>query len=290
MNELPPRKPMIFECASHRETRRLLLCGGSLVLACDVAGAGAGVAGASRIVRAVPDDEPSQCPAGMVLVPARTGKEPVPAHRRKPPLGAFCLARTETTVANWADCVHAGACTWPSYEAPNFIKPWRRMGRASWLMGNPAMPINYIDHATATSFCKWAGGRLPSREEWDWAHASAQADYNVPWGEYLMLPPGDDTPNALPHGPLCRSVQHVILRSMPCPTGSNAGDVTLQGIFDMDANVQEWTSTPFADTMFEVGGDDFTHKSGHFVPNGGSHPPHTETSTIGVRCAADPRK
>jgi len=229
------------------------------------------------------------CPRGMALIPARTGKEAVPAYKRKTPLREFCVGSTEATVVDWGDCVRAGECEWPAFEGRLYPEPWERMGTATWIMGNPAMPINYIDHPTAEAFCKWMGGRLPTKEEWEWAYASARADYNVPWGEYHLLPEGDDSPNALPKGPVCRSVEHVILRSMPCPVASNTGDETLQGIFDMSANLQEWTSTPFAETMFSVGGDDFTRK-GRFIPNGGAFPPHNESASIGVRCAAQPRK
>jgi formylglycine-generating enzyme required for sulfatase activity len=271
------------------EGHLLVLVFSSALTPCDVGGS----SGAFRMPSGKPSDAEttaSPCPSGMLLVSARSGKEPVPAYEQRPPLAAFCLSRTEATIADWAECVAAGGCSWPSHEEPDFIKPWRRMGKATWLMGNPEMPINFVDHSTAASFCEWATGRLPSRDEWDWAYASARADYNVPWGKYLMLPADDDTPNALPRGSLCRSIEHVILRSIPCPAASSSGDETLQGIFDMAANVQEWTSTPAGDTMFEVAGDDFTHHSRHFLPNGGAHPPRVASSTIGVRCAADPRR
>lgn len=80
------------------------------------------------------------------------------------------LTRSEVTVAQYAACVgDGGACSahhldgyeWPgqAFTASEYCN-WPKRGERS------DHPINCVTAEDADRFCRWAGGRLPTEEEW----------------------------------------------------------------------------------------------------------------------------
>ena len=87
------------------------------------------------------------------------------------------MARTEVTVSAYRKCVDSGACTVPNSDrAPC---NWGKSGRENH-------PVNCVDHAQATSFCRWIGGRLPTAEEWEFAAKGGQSRV-YPWGRVSVI-------------------------------------------------------------------------------------------------------
>jgi formylglycine-generating enzyme required for sulfatase activity len=158
------------------------------------------------------------------------------------------------------------------------------------MMGNVQLPMNYIDHPTAARYCETIGGRLPTVAEWEWAHASATEDREMSWGRSNFTPlEADADPTSLPPGPVCRGWRHVRLLKQPCPVATSAGDVTLQGVFDMYADLQEWTATlTESGKLYEVRGDEFLEATNVHSVGRGAQPLHVRSQGLGVRCAADP--
>ena len=85
----------------------------------------------------------------------------------------FWLGKTETTVAAYAKCVAAGACSAPQSSSVSCNGDWKANH-----------PINCIDWNQASRFCEWIGGRLPTATEWEYA-AKGGSSRIYPWGDEL---------------------------------------------------------------------------------------------------------
>ena len=118
---------------------------------------------------------PRACPEGEVAVPPTPAEGFVMSKGRK---GAhhvvlthsFCMDQNEVTVRDYARCVEAGACK----------EPWRGDPYSTY-PSHPDEPVNLVSWPKAQSFCAWAGKRLPTEAEWEWA-ATGPEQSRYPWG------------------------------------------------------------------------------------------------------------
>ncbi len=168
----------------------------------------------------------SNCPEGTVLIPAGeflmgsadsdTPAQPdeKPQHRVR--MSAFCIDRTEVTVAQYR--AWSGSATntpGTDYASCN----WGHADRDSH-------PINCVDWNQANVFCTAHGGSLPTEAQWE--YAARGSDGRVyPWG------------NTEPTTQLCWRGGGA-LRDGTCPVGSIAGGRSPFGLDDMAGNVWEW--------------------------------------------------
>lgn len=141
----------------------------------------------------------------------------------------FQLAVSETTVAQYAACVADGVCA--PYADPDEVP-----ARCNWgKEGREAHPMNCADWSMAATFCAWAGGRLPSEAEWEYAARSEGQDHVYPWGDAepsCTLAVLADTCGAEGTWPVC---------SFP------AGNTT-QGLCDLAGNAFEWVQDLYHDS------------------------------------------
>lgn len=191
-----------------------------------------------------------------------------PQHRVT--VASFDIDVTEVTMGAFKACVEAGGCAEP-----------RHGGSCSW--GIPAQekhPMNCVDWAEAKAYCAWAGKRLPTEAEWEYA-AVGQTGWKHPWGNDAGAP-----------DQLCQ------LRgdrsALTCPVGSFPRGASKFGVLDQEGNVSEWVEDTYC--AYErpapryPGDPDAACKGASKVTRGsarhrGSERPTTSEAHIGFRCA-----
>jgi len=208
----------------------------------------------------VPPVPAPTCPEGMALIPAGTfmmgspeGEGSAAEHPQHPvSLSAFCMDRTEVTVAAYRVCVTGGACTaaastvdWPGISALDRrrLSPLCQANRT----GVDQHPVNCVDWEQAVAYCHWRGAQLPTEAQWEYA-ARGTDGRAYPWGNE---PPTAARLNAC--GEECDRA-HPDFRWTPlpgfgddqwpetAPVGSYPLGASPFWVFDMVGNVSEWTA------------------------------------------------
>jgi formylglycine-generating enzyme required for sulfatase activity len=149
----------------------------------------------------------------------------------------FCMDQNEVTVREYARCVEAGACK----------EPWRGDPYSTY-PSHPDEPVNLVSWAKAQSFCTWAGKRLPTEAEWEWA-ATGPEQNRYPWGNEPE--PSCDTCDYTKFGaPKWEAGGDIGCGGGgPSPVGTHPrGDRVWPGgaIHDLAGNVWEWVEDAFA--------------------------------------------
>jgi eukaryotic-like serine/threonine-protein kinase len=132
-------------------------------------------------------------------------------------IAAFAIDRTEVTFAAYLRCVEARCC---SPAGTDF-----RCSAGDRLSSRSALPITCVDYEQAAQYCAWAGKRLPTELEWEYA-ARGEPGRSYPWG---------DAPVSATM--LCSR------QSEPCSVASRPRGATPEGVFDLAGIVWEWTQS-----------------------------------------------
>src|SRR5262249_29945491 len=118
--------------------------------------------------------------------------------RARASVGSFRISKSPVTVAEYAACVAAGACTEPALGTTacqtTSLVP---IGGKTFDRSSPdaaSLPVTCAKPTQAIAYCAWVGGVLPTTEEWLMA-ARGSAVRRYPWGD---APPScDHHPGAL---------------------------------------------------------------------------------------------
>jgi formylglycine-generating enzyme required for sulfatase activity len=148
-------------------------------------------------------------------------------------LEAFWIDRTEVTNGQYRECVEAGACEPPADLSSDTRTAY--YGAADY----DDYPVIHINWYQAEAYCEWAGGRLPTAAEWEYA-ARGPEGRRFPWGDEF-----DGTrlnycdANCRAFGWADRTVDDGYADT--APVGSFPGGASWCGALDLAGNVWEWT-------------------------------------------------
>lgn len=152
---------------------------------------------------------------------------------RKVTLSAFWIDKVEVTNAMYNLCVQAGAC-----ETPREFKS----ATQERYFGNPDFndfPVVFVNWEDAKAYCAWAGRRLPSEAEWE--YAARGTDYRrFPWGD------ASPTNQLANYDNIFRDTQRV---------GSFPNGASSFGALDMAGNVWEWVADFYSPNSYTSAGD-----------------------------------
>jgi formylglycine-generating enzyme required for sulfatase activity len=202
-------------------------------------------------------------------------------------LSAFDILETEVTVFQYAECVADDVC---KINATDAHCNWNGRGLNDH-------PINCTSWQQAAAYCIWAGGRLPTESEWEYAARSQGEDNTYPWGEAAA------------------SCDYAVMNtdgaSAGCDTDrtsevcSKPNGNTVQGLCDMAGNVLEWMLDKYQADYANIPTDGSAYEAAgtERVVRGGSlssfpsvfmetrtrqhNPPSLQETNIGFRCARD---
>lgn len=149
----------------------------------------------------------------------------------------FCMDATEVTVAAYAGCVDAGACTPPRWWGVWINYPDR-----------PRHPVNKVDWGQAMAYCAFRGQTLPTEAEWYWAATGGQ-DHRYAWGNapptcaHADFSPGEISSPSGDDGCAGGGTSEV-------GTHAEGDRVTSYGrIHDLSGNVWEWCRDNYSVTL-----------------------------------------
>lgn len=198
-------------------------------------------------------------------------------------------------------CSVAAAPWWRQVEGAQWRHP---EGPHSDLKDRGEHPVVHVSHNDALAYCAWAGVRLPTEAEWEFAARGGLEGQAFPWGDALE-PEGRHRMNVWQGDfPARNTTEDGYLGTAPVDTFSPNG----YGLHNTTGNVWEWTADWFDSDWYRVsplgnpsgpstggrrvtrGGSYLCHASychRYRVSARGSNAPGDATGNIGFRVAAD---
>ncbi len=192
---------------------------------------------------------------------------------------------------------------------------WRQVFGADWkhpegprsgLDGRAEHPVVHVSWSDSVGFCEWAGLRLPSEAEWEYAARGGLEQKRFPWGD--QREPGGEHRMNVWQGvfPSENTLEDGYLSTCPVRTFP-ANDF---GLYNTSGNVWEWCVDWFDPSFHSAAGTSRTNPTGPpegqaKVTRGGSYlchdsycnryrvaarnsnEPRDATGNLGFRCARD---
>jgi len=202
-------------------------------------------------------------------------------------LDTFWIDRTEVTNAQYGLCVRGGDCEISPYADVTILNG----------IDYPVVGVTWYD---AEAYCEWAGGRLPTEAEWEYAARGSEAR-RFPWGDVLDGEIFNFCDANCVSDPADAAYDDGYAQT--APVGSYPAGASWVGALDMAGNVWEWvwdwydsdyyTDTPIENPAGPAEGDSKVWRGGGFshysqdarsARRWGIHPGNP-TLPVGIRCA-----
>lgn len=195
----------------------------------------------------------------------------------------------------------AGAPWWCAIEGAD----WRRPeGPGSDLAERQNHPVVHVSWNDAVAFCGWAGGRLPTEAEWEFAARGGLEQARYPWGDELT-PGGHHRANVWQgRFPSLNTADDGFVGTAPAEAFEPNG----YGLYNMAGNTWEWTADwwtvehpagrPLIDPQWPVTGTAKLIRGGSYLCHASycnryrvaartHNDPDSSTGHLGFRCAYD---
>lgn len=192
---------------------------------------------------------------------------------------------------------------WYAIEEASWRKPEGSGSNIKKRMDHPVVHVTWND---AIAYCRWAGKRLPTEAEWEYAARGGLEKKRLPWGDELFPQKKIVANTWIGHFP----DEHKPARSYEWSAPAKSFPANGYGLYNMSGNVWEWCNDWFSadwhqhhalvnprgpetgTTKVMKGGSFLCHDSycnRYRVAARTSNTPDSSTTNIGFRCVADIR-
>jgi iron(II)-dependent oxidoreductase len=194
-------------------------------------------------------------------------------------INSFCIDKYPVTNSGYFRFVRQSG--YIPADTTNYLRHWKN---GKYLQGTADLPVVNISYEDALAYARWAGKRLPTEQEWQFA-AQGNDRRTWPWGNEFRKE-------------FCNNGRKGLMPVTTWPEGCNPS-----GVCDLTGNVWQMTNDMYSNGSHRFviirGGSWYNPTSSEWYIKGGPRPldqtqmllmvspGFDRSSTVGFRCAAD---